>query len=265
MKKVSALLLAGACVFTSVGGSSVTSQAKANDWTQRNSKANVWEQEQAASSPYKYRGLYINGNQLWQRVSYRVNQESAGKKIAKWNINKDEEYLSLAAVKGNTAYVQRYNEEGDTRLYAVNIKTKKKKVVSKNFYRCAGTSDYVFANDFKPSDTGAYAVFVWKVNNNSVRKIKKLGKYIFGTTIYGKYAYYGKYNNSSQKTVTIYRCALNGSHVKKLFTVKATGQYSQSLMTGVENGKITVSTSQNGKFVLYTYNIKTKKTTRKVN
>lgn len=79
--------------------------------------------------------------------------------------------------------------------------------------------------------------------------MKTLGKYIFGTTIYGKYAYYGKYNSISQKTVAVYRCNLNGSHAKKLFTVKATGKYAQSLMTGVENNKITVYTTQNGKNV----------------
>lgn len=36
-------------------------------------------------------------------------------------------------------------------------------------------------------------------------------------------------------------------------------------MTGVENNKITVYTTQNGKNVLYTYNIKTKKKTKKIN
>ena len=136
---------------------------------------------------------------------------------------------------------------------------------SKKFNRCAGTSDYVYANNCKPSDTGAYAVSVWKVNKNSIRKVKTLGKYIFGTTIYGKYAYYGKYNSISQKTVAVYRCNLNGSHAKKLFTVKATDKYAQSLMTGVENNKITVYTTQNGKNVLYIYNIKTKKKTKKIN
>lgn len=95
--------------------------------------------------------------------------------------------------------------------------------------------------------------------------MKTLGKYIFGTTIYGKYAYYGKYSSISQKTVAVYHCNLNGSHAKKLFTVKATGKYAQSLMTGVENNKITVYTTQNGKNVLYTYNIKTKKKTKKIN
>lgn len=265
MKKASALILAGACLLSSVGGGQITSQAKANDWTQMKKNENVWEQEQAGSSPYAYRALYINGDQLFERVRYRSNQESGGQKITKWKMNKEMEGLSLAAVKGNTAYVQWYNEEGSTRLYSVNVKTKKKKVVSKKFNRCAGTSDYVYANNCKPSDTGAYAVSVWKVNKNSIRKVKTLGKYIFGTTIYGKYAYYGKYNSISQKTVVVYRCNLNGSHAKKLFTVKATDKYAQSLMTGVENNKITVYTTQNGKNVLYTYNIKTKKKTKKIN
>lgn len=34
MKKASALILAGACLLSSVGGGQITSQAKANDWTQ---------------------------------------------------------------------------------------------------------------------------------------------------------------------------------------------------------------------------------------
>ena len=41
-------------------------------------------------------------------------------------MNKEMEGLSLAAVKGNTAYVQWYNEEGSTRLYSVNVKQEEK-------------------------------------------------------------------------------------------------------------------------------------------
>ena len=171
----------------------------------------------------------------------------------------------MAAVKGNTAYVQWYNQEGDAHLYSVNIKTGKKKVVAKKFNRCAGTANYLYANNERPSDTSSMPVYVWKVNNNSVRKIKYLGRYIFGTTIYHNYVYYGKYKNAFQKTVTIYRCDINGSHVKKLFTVKGTGKHPQSLLSKVENDKITVSTSQNGKWVLYTYNMKTKKKSKKTN
>ena len=60
---------------------------------------NVWEQEQAGSSPYAYRALYINGDQLFERVRYRSNQESGGQKITKWKMNKEMEGLSLQQSK----------------------------------------------------------------------------------------------------------------------------------------------------------------------
>ena len=46
IKKASALILAGACLLSSIGGGQITSQAKANDWTQMKKNENVWEQEQ---------------------------------------------------------------------------------------------------------------------------------------------------------------------------------------------------------------------------
>lgn len=263
MKKSGALLLAAACVLTSIGNSKVICQAKTNGWTQLKRNENVWEQEQASSSKYAYRSLYLNYDKLYQRVRYKADQKSEGKKITSWKIDRNTESMTMVAVKGKNAYVQWHNDEGATRLYSVNIKTGKKKIVSKKFNRCAGTADYVYANNEKPSDTGALEVSVWKVTNSSIRKGKSLGKYIFGTTIYDNYVYYGKYSSASQKTVAIYRCAINGSHVKKLFTVKGSGQYAQSLLSKVENGEITVSTQQNGKGVIYTYNIKTKKKSKK--
>ena len=41
MKKTSVLILAGACLLSSVGGGQITSQAKANDWTQMKKNENL--------------------------------------------------------------------------------------------------------------------------------------------------------------------------------------------------------------------------------
>lgn len=71
--------------------------------------------------------------------------------------------------------------------------------------------------------------------------------------------------NSSQKKVTVYRANLDGSHVTKLFTVKGKGRYCQSIITNINKKQIMVSTSVNGKSIIYTYNIKAKKIKKKTN
>lgn len=86
-----------------------------------------------------------------------------------------------------------------------------------------------------------------------------MGKYIFGLRKARKYIYYGRYKSSSQKNVMIYRARLDGSQQTKLFIVKGRGDYAQSVLNGVNNGKIEVLTSIDGKFVVYVYDIKTKK------
>lgn len=120
------------------------------------------------------------------------------------------------------------------------------------------TQKYFYGTTRNVSDTSAIPIYVWKFKGTSLKRGRCLGKYIFGTTVVGKYVYYGKYKSSSQKKVTVYRANLDGSHPKKLFAVKGKGKYVQTLPS-VSKKRIIVSTYIGNKPVKYVYNIKTKK------
>lgn len=240
--------------------------AKASAWKQMNG-GDVWKRSEVKGSPYTWESLYIVSNGLCITQYYKETQgkhiKPGNYQITSWKMDESYQALRIVTVKGNTAYVQLSNETGKSTLYSVNIKTAKKKLVSKKFSAPPTTANYIYANTVNPSDTGAYPVNVWKASSSSIKKVRTLGKYIYGTKVIGKYIYYGKYKSSSQKKVTVYRANLDGSHSKKLFTVKGTGKYVQSLLCGVSKKQIKVSTTINGKSVLYVYNIKTKKLKKK--
>ena len=113
--------------------------------------------------------------------------------------------------------------------------------------------------------TGAYPVYIWKIQNNSLKKVKTLGKYIFGTTavknkIY--YASYPSYPKNGQKKMVVYRCNADGSHRKKLFTLTGKGKYCQVLISDVNEKTITAAISGDNSGQ-YTYTIKTGKLKKK--
>ncbi len=202
--------------------------------------------------------IYISENNL---CISPVQPHSMGVRdnLATWKMNTSTETLRIVTIYQNKVYVVRYKESGKSTLYSVDISKKKKKKVATDCCAFSGKGKYIYGNAFKVSDSGAYPVFVWKVNGNSVQKVKTIGKYIFGTTIVGNNVYYASYPNGSQKKMTVYRCNLDGSKTKKLFQLKAKGQYSQALITDVnaKSIKATVSTSKGIK--IYEYTIKNKK------
>lgn len=241
--------------------------AKTSTWKQIDESSGAWERDESKDSPYTVTHLYIVRNELWMTHYWN---ETEGKhikpthgSITSWKMDESDHKLTIITVKGNIAYVQLSNDYGKSSLYSVNIKSSKKKLISKKFNASPTSSNYIYANTVKPSDTGAYPVNVWKIGNSSIKKVGTLGKYIFGIQKVGKYIYYGKYKSSSQKNVSIYRANLDGSHQKKLFTIKGKGKYVQILLCGVSKKQIKVSTSIDGKSVLYTYDIKTKKLKKK--
>lgn len=215
-------------------------------------------------------GQWIKGNKVIYMVNnvlyespFEPHSMGVQRKLASWKINTSYEYLKIATIYNNNVYVVRYKEAGEAELYSVNIKSKKKRKVAKKCYAFAAKGKYIYANPFNVTDTGAYPVRVMKIRGNSVKKGKKLGNHIFGTTVVKNKLYYASYPNSKQKKMTVYRCNLDGKHRKKLFTLKGKGKYCQVLLGKVTKKTIKATVSGTGKVKQYEYNIKTKKLKRK--
>ncbi len=236
----------------------VSAKAKYYDW--KKIEDNLWRRV-PKNSCYAQQELHIMGNKLYS--PYYYTKKYGGKwgeeAITSWKMDQSHQSLKIVTAKKNKAYVQLSSEMGEAVLYSVNLDTSKKKVVTKKFALYESTAKFFYASPKKVTDTSSVPIYIWKIKGNSLKKGKCLGKYIFGTKAIGKYIYYGKYKNSSQKKVTVYRADLNGCHVKKLFTVKGKGSYCQSIINGISKKQITVITSVNSKPLTYTYNIKTKK------
>ncbi len=228
----------------------MTVHAKTTGWS---SSGNQWDKDGKA--------YYITENTLYVSP---IAPHSMGvrDKIVSWNL-KDGQYIEIVHACGNKIYVNLSDEmDGKCVLYSVDIKSKKKTIAVKNCYIQAASGKYLYGNTSKVYDTGAYTVNIWKIKGNSVKKIKSLGKHIFGTTVVKNKVYYASYPNSKQNHMTVYRCNLDGSKRKKLFDLKGKGQFCQVLISEVNEKTITayVSGDQPGQ---YEYTIKTGKLKKK--
>lgn len=206
--------------------------------------------------------LYISENSL-MTTPFQPHSMGIRNKLASWKMDSSADNLKLLSAYKNTAYVVFYREAGKATLYSVNIKRKKKRIAARNCYAFATKGTYIYGNPFDVTDTGAYPVYIWKINGNSVKKIKKIGKHIFGTVIVKNKVYYGSYPSNSQKKMTVYRCDLDGAHPQKLFTVKAKGKYGQALLGEVTKKTVQASASKKNGSTLYEYNLKTGKLKKK--
>ncbi len=242
----------------------VSAKSKSYDWKKIDD--NLWRRV-PKNSCYAQQELHIVENSLFSPHYY--TEKYGGKWgeafITSWKMDESYQTLQIITAKKNKVYVQLLSEAGSSVLYVVNLDTLKKKVVTKKFVLCESIANFFYVSTENVSDTSSVPVYIWKFKGTSLKKGKCLGKYIFQTKAIGKYIYYGKYKDSSQKRVTVYRANLDGSHVKKLFTVKGKGHHCQSIITGISKNQIIVSTSVNGKSLIYTYNIKTKKIKKKTN
>lgn len=206
--------------------------------------------------------IYIANNVLYESP-FGPHSMGIRKKIASWQVDDSCESPRIVTIYNDNVYVRFCKTAGKAALYSVNIKTKKKRKVAVNCSAFASSGKYIYGNTFHVSDTGAYPVQIWKISGNTVKKGKMIGKYIFGTTIVKKKLYYASYPTSKQKKMTVYCCNLNGTHRKKLFTLKGSGKYCQVLLRNVTKKTIKATVSGTGKAKEYEYNIKTKKLKRK--
>lgn len=221
-------------------------KSKYYDW-KKIEEDNLWRRV-PKNSIYDQQELYIMGDSLYSPHYYKGGKWGEAL-ITSWKIDESLESLQIVTAKQNKAYVELTSDTGKAILYSVNLKTSKKKIVSKNFVLRESTPPFFYAATVNTTDASSTPIYVWKFNGNSFKRGNCLGKYIIPTKVLGKYVYYGKYNNSSQKKVTICRADLDGSHEKKLFVVTGKGDYCQTLISDVTKNQIAVSTSINGKFV----------------
>lgn len=203
--------------------------------------------------------IYITGNTLYISP-FAPHSMGIKDELANWKMDTEYESLKIVTIYNDTVYVVLYHDTGKSTLYSVNIKSKQKRKAVRNCYAFAAKGKYIYGNPCKVSDTGAYTVRIWKIKNNSVKRVKTIGKNIFGTTAVKKKLYYASYPNKYQKKMTVYRCNLDGSHRKKLFTIKGKGKYCQVLMTDANKKTITAIVSgDNPKTYVYTIKSKTLK------
>lgn len=206
--------------------------------------------------------IYILDNYLYESP-FEPHSMGVQYKLASWKMDTSIESLKLINVYNNNAYVVHYSDLGKSTLYSVNIKSKKKRKVVQDCYVFVAKGKYMYGNPYKVSDTGAYPVRIWEITKNSVKQLKTIGKHIFGTTIVKDKVYYASYPNSKQKKMTVYRCNLDGTHRKKLFTLKGKEKYCQVLLGTVTKKTIKATVSGSGTVTWYEYNIKTGKLKKK--
>lgn len=179
-------------------------------------------------------------------------------KVAGWKL-KDGEYLKIVNGYKNKIYINHINElNGKSILYSVNVTTKKKTKEVSNCCITTSKGKFMYGDKSKATDSGAYPLYIWKITGNSIKKVKTMGKYTFGTAVVKNKVYYASYPNSSQKKMTVYCCNLDGSSRKKLFTLKGEGNFCQVLISKV-NGKTITAYVSGDKPGEYIYTIKTGK------
>lgn len=177
-------------------------------------------------------------------------------KVAGWKL-KDGEYLKIVNGYKNKIYINHIDElNGKSILYSVNVTTKKKTKEVSNCCITTSKGKFMYGDKSKATDSGAYPLYIWKITGNSIKKLKTMGKYTFGTTVVKNKVYYASYPDSSQKKMTVYCCNLDGSNSKKLFTFKGKGSYCQVLISDVNEKTITVYVSGENP-AEYVYTIKT--------
>lgn len=212
-----------------------------------------------------YKGSYVyyiyrSGNTQELRKS-PVGPHSMGvhTTMAAWHSG--EVYVTIAHAYGSNLYLSVKYESGKVSMLRVNAQTGKKKTVAKKCAPLCGSGKYIYGQTSLITDTSASPVNIWKVTGSGVKKVKTLGKRIFGTAVVGRKIYYASYKGNGMKNMTVYCCKANGSGRKKLFSLKAKGQYGQALiMVNADEKTITATRSRaDGGTDVYTYSISSRR------
>ncbi|MGN0482101.1 MAG: hypothetical protein ACI4HI_00975 [Lachnospiraceae bacterium] len=218
---------------------------------------------EAANWKEQERDVWIKGSQkicLEDNKLYKVSAKGKKTLLSSWNKKEydsdNEEYLKILTIRDNKVVVSLSSLYRTSKVYSVDLTKKKRKTIAKNCSPSEIKGKYIYANEFKVSDTGAYKMWIWKIQKDgSLKRIKKLGNYIQCVRFFDGKIFYSYYPTESQTKMSVYCSNYDGSHAKKLFTVSTKEEYGQILLQEV--GKKEITAWSEGK--RYIYNRKTKK------
>lgn len=227
---------------------------------------------------------YSDGKKVWM---FNLDYEKAGRKSlyifdledqseefvtiyakpTKKGISDDDYFWSMTDANGKYLYFTRYynddsyNDDSynleDVELYSFNIETHKLTLAKRNYtllhksgkYACAVKKEFI-VNEW---DHGPAQLCEFK-KSGSLKKIRNLGKDVLMPAIVGNKLYYGLID---KKSITVCRCNLNGTGLKKIKKIKYTGSYAN-----IDFSKNGFKLYADG--VTYRYNYKTKKMKKEI-
>lgn len=221
---------------------------------------------EAKSTAYHQKGSnkWTNGKNTFYLKGSTLYKKTGGKKVAvlaQFAVTDAAIYYArydLVTVYGNYAFVQTTVNDYDATVYSVNVKTGKKQKEAKIAAMSIG-GKYMCAYRYNPTDAGAYPLYLYKIRNNKLKKIKMLGKHVFYPQVYNGRLYYASYSDSYMKKMTVYSCKVDGTAKKKLFSLKANGEYGTVYIGEVKGGKVNATVNEPDCSKRYQYSIKTKK------
>lgn len=183
----------------------------------------------------------------------------------------DNSYWSVANVyKGKVYLNYGANESGFKGVYRIKAsggKLKKIKNAAK-IVLAYGSNKYVAVTTRAHSDVSAEDYTLYKVNNGTLKKLKKIATHGFSLTVVGKKLYFTRSTTAGMSKTSLYRCSFTGKSIKKLggpwqSAKQSWGGRGQALVNAITSKRCTV-TKQNarGAYIQYTYTYKTKKLVR---
>lgn len=157
--------------------------------------------------------VYINKNALYQHVNGK------DKKIASWKMKENDYIPTIVYGRGDWIYVNKSNT-----LYGVNLKSKAKKMVIRNYYtvglRGNGYGPYIYGSTEGIKD-GYVAAYVWKLSGGTAKKVSTLGPHVRAVLIYGNKLFVEQYPDNGYMThFVLDRCNPNGTGKKQQFSLK---------------------------------------------
>lgn len=185
---------------------------------------------EAKTTEYK-NSVTTDFRNIWSNGTTKIYLNKARTKLCEKNIKTgkvtvlktlkatEDTYYTVENVYGNKIYMNHINYLSSD-AYVYNKTTKKLKKVKKSLYITGASGKYMIAMGYVPSDTTPNAAWIYKVNGDSIKKVKTLGNSVSGMKIVNGKIYFASYtdNGDSKQTMKVCTCDLNGQNKKVLFT-----------------------------------------------
>ena len=222
------------------------------------------------------RNYTTNYREIWSNGVTKVYMNKARTKLCEKNIksgkvtvlkklqadlsDENENYYTIANVVGNKIYLN-HMDHFNSDVYVYNKTTKKLKKVKKELLIQDAYGDYMIANGYLPSDQTPYEAWIYKINGDSIKKVKTIGKEISGMRICDGKIYFASYANKNHdlKSMKVYSCDLNGQNKNLLFSRSVDFKYGSVYVTefNAENIIFAEFDSEADTVVEYVYDIAT--------